>query len=1066
MGDFFGGGEETTTQSMEMNLKPYVESPLRRNIKRAEQESLRPYVGYDPALRVAGLTPEEVAAKGLAVDNTGKYSAYLDSMLGETQGLLDTYKSAPTAEDLTPYMNPYLSEVLGRLEYGAERQYDKDMARLGDEWINSGAYGGSRFAVEKGELSDSYLDRILDLQAQERNKAYQQAMNQYNLQNQMRGQTINQMAGLAGQGQNMLGQDINMLRTVGQDQRRIDQALADAKFAEFQREQGWDEQQINFLQNVLNPALQTTTGQTQTTVQEKEGSMFGDILGAALSIGSMAMGVPGVGAALGGAGGSLFGSLFSGPVASSIMSMPLSQSANLLKSPSGAAAFSSALSRQGGTLGALGLTNKANGGLIQSFRDGGLSRNRADLLEQMMDGASYFPPAEVPYEKTIEDFGRTNFTGSRSVKPVPIPQKKPVSILDILGVDQDLGLDNSMWDYLEQKSMQGFHMGGRVIGQLNPEDNMVYSLENNMGGNSLGSSVLGTQNPAGIQRPIGTAIDQVTGQKYDPFAPTNKYERPINTSSTGDYIINTVGPDFGKRRSEVENYNPTINTGNYGVFGKWDSSTTPVQKFDDGGIVQKFQYGGMPLSVADSLGEFAPIFTELKALGYSDDEILAVKDEYYEGLGTRPVDINKGMEVQRLADKRELMDLYRQRFGLDMVEAQPLRASDKRGILDGMIDHPRNTSIGPILWNKDRRAAYEAGELEPWVASDWDGIRETLQKSGARGIVPERRKEQAASIFGDLLNKVDMPDIKNSSIVAKLSNPDFNPQGDRSDPNFKLSELLYNLSDEPLWEPGTEGSNLRRWLTGAAKFPARGIAKTARGSGRLIDLALQNPDDPNLTDMQILDLLSKEDKIAGLNEKEKEVLGDFLTEPAGKTEQNVPVERKKTRFEKMGKTSDKGQQPEDTRGYWDKVYDNPLFWAGISMLKSKGDWAEDLAAGGEGILGAVSDRKKREMEQQKLEAEKAAARAKAAGDPNKLIDTMVDNFTNIYTKEIANAQAGEDAEAILQRSIDRALAMGVRPFGEANYNYFRQSILPLMNLGGVEGETDRIQRILDQKAKQ
>ncbi len=111
------------------------------------------------------------------------------------------------------------------------------------------------------------------------------------------------MLKVAGHGTDVISQDIRNLMMTGETARRIEQGQRDFDYAQFVEGRDWDAKNAGIITNVLAGLRGSYGEETKTTTKEK-GSVMGQILGAATTIG----------AAYFTGGGSLFGSdaLFGG----------------------------------------------------------------------------------------------------------------------------------------------------------------------------------------------------------------------------------------------------------------------------------------------------------------------------------------------------------------------------------------------------------------------------------------------------------------------------------------------------------------------------------------------------------------------------------------------------------------------------------------------------------------------------------------------------------------------------------------------------------------------------------
>lgn len=110
------------------------------------------------------------------------------------------------------YMSPYMEAVMDRQKDDALRNFRIGQADRDTQAIRSGAFGGSRAAIQQGMAEEGLSRQIGDIDAQGRQMAFQQAMSQFNadqgrdlqaqgmtLDQSMRAQLANQQANLQAQ---------------------------------------------------------------------------------------------------------------------------------------------------------------------------------------------------------------------------------------------------------------------------------------------------------------------------------------------------------------------------------------------------------------------------------------------------------------------------------------------------------------------------------------------------------------------------------------------------------------------------------------------------------------------------------------------------------------------------------------------------------------------------------------------------------------------------------------------------------------------------------------------------
>lgn len=113
------------------------------------------------------------------------------------------------------YMSPYIDTVMDRQKDAALRDFRIGQADRDTQAIRSGAFGGSRAAIQQGMAEEGLSRQIGDIDAQGRQMAFQQAMSQFNQDQgrdlQAQGMTLDQSlrSQLANQSANMQAQQLS-----------------------------------------------------------------------------------------------------------------------------------------------------------------------------------------------------------------------------------------------------------------------------------------------------------------------------------------------------------------------------------------------------------------------------------------------------------------------------------------------------------------------------------------------------------------------------------------------------------------------------------------------------------------------------------------------------------------------------------------------------------------------------------------------------------------------------------------------------------------------------------------
>jgi hypothetical protein len=146
-------------------------------------------------------------------------------------------------------MNPYMQNVVERQQQDAQRQSQIAGQAQQANAARSGAFGGSGDYLMRGQARGNLARQMGDIQAQGLNTAYNQAMGQYNTQNQLNAQQQQFGAGLGLQGMQTANQAASNLANIGQTQYGQNMGLLS-----LQNQFGGQQQQQ--AQNVLNNQYQ------------------------------------------------------------------------------------------------------------------------------------------------------------------------------------------------------------------------------------------------------------------------------------------------------------------------------------------------------------------------------------------------------------------------------------------------------------------------------------------------------------------------------------------------------------------------------------------------------------------------------------------------------------------------------------------------------------------------------------------------------------------------------------------------------------------------------------------
>jgi hypothetical protein len=268
--------------------KPFVEEMLGKAQYFTDTEQ-NPYMQYQGD-RVAQFTPLQQqayqnAGAMQAAPQLGDATA-LSGMAG--LGALNTqYTFNPanfTSGAASSMMSPYMQNVVDIQKREAQRQSDIAGTQQQGQATKAGAFGGGRDAIMRAERERNLGMQLNDIQSQGLNNAYQQAMQQFNTQNQLNAQqqqfgaglglqglqTANTAAGnLANIGNTQYQQNMGILglqnQFGGQQQQQVQNVLNN-QYQDFLNYQNYPYKQLGFMSDILRglPLTQQSSSVYQT----------------------------------------------------------------------------------------------------------------------------------------------------------------------------------------------------------------------------------------------------------------------------------------------------------------------------------------------------------------------------------------------------------------------------------------------------------------------------------------------------------------------------------------------------------------------------------------------------------------------------------------------------------------------------------------------------------------------------------------------------------------------------------------------------------------------------------
>lgn len=308
-----GGAAASATQTQTINqvphfapeVAPYAQTLLGQAAALTDTD-MNPYMQYQGE-RIAQFSPlQNQSYQNMALMQTQPQLQDATALAGMAGlGALNTqYTFKPsdfTSANIQGMMNPYMQNVVERQQQDAQRQADIARQTQGAQAARSGAFGGSGDYLMRGQAAGNLARQKGDIQAQGLNTAYNQAMQQYNTQNQQNAQQQQYGAGLGLQGLQTANQAAQNLANIGntqyqqnmginqmqnqygvQQQAQVQQDLTN-KYQDYLNAQNYPYKQLGFMSDMVR-GLPLSSQSTQAMYPQAPGpSTIGQIAGLGLN---------------------------------------------------------------------------------------------------------------------------------------------------------------------------------------------------------------------------------------------------------------------------------------------------------------------------------------------------------------------------------------------------------------------------------------------------------------------------------------------------------------------------------------------------------------------------------------------------------------------------------------------------------------------------------------------------------------------------------------------------------------------------------------------------------------
>jgi hypothetical protein len=286
-----GSKANTTTTTSTPSVPPDVEAARKDLLARAQAFAAEPYPEYKTESgqaipRVAQFTEDQLKSFENVRDIANVTGGLADLIPGLTrsgiQATTGLAKTLPEA-DIQAYMSPYTQGVIDPMLRAIEENAARQRLSLGQQSARTGSFGGSRQAIAESELGRNTQRNVAETTANERAKAYNQALDQFRKDQElipkMYSAAQNQLSTGMQQNTGRLATEFSPLLQTGTAQQALDQANLDVLRKEFEEQRDYPLRGMEALRGALGLGA-TTLGIGSTGTSASPGpNVLGSVLG-------------------------------------------------------------------------------------------------------------------------------------------------------------------------------------------------------------------------------------------------------------------------------------------------------------------------------------------------------------------------------------------------------------------------------------------------------------------------------------------------------------------------------------------------------------------------------------------------------------------------------------------------------------------------------------------------------------------------------------------------------------------------------------------------------------------
>jgi len=282
-------GGDTTTETQTGDLPAYVQPYGQEALAMGQPAARLPYTPYQNP-RLANFSPETDTAFNMIGQQAAAGTPGIDAAMDTAGGIAGYQARGIPGTDLSPYMNPYISNVLDVQKQRANQTFQEQQAGRDAAAVAAGAFGGDRRFVQESLATRDLNQQLQEMDATGLASAFDRGTGLFQADEENR--RLGSALGLSGaQTQGELSrtrQDMGLglaeaLSGVGSRRQQREQAGLDLAYQDFVNQRDYPRQQADFYRAMIagTPVAPSSTTATTTPTPDFLSQLLGLAVGGA-----------------------------------------------------------------------------------------------------------------------------------------------------------------------------------------------------------------------------------------------------------------------------------------------------------------------------------------------------------------------------------------------------------------------------------------------------------------------------------------------------------------------------------------------------------------------------------------------------------------------------------------------------------------------------------------------------------------------------------------------------------------------------------------------------------------